>query len=120
MSPLLRHPKAAAVVAFWTLLNIGLAAGHEAFGGSAKAVETGVFWGTVGLLILWVYAVARSDHRETRPKGAPVSGAPALAFAGACLAGALAWVFGPYFAYFAAPLLAYCAGRFRAERKARA
>jgi Flp pilus assembly protein TadB len=47
--------------------------------------------------------------------GQSANGAPATAFAAACLIGGLAWVFGVVLAYLALPLIAFVLARWRVE-----
>lgn len=100
----------------WAAINAALAGVLVGFGGPTSDFRIPLYWGSVGLLTL---AGAAALLRAPRPPAKKhASGAPSLAFAGACFFGGLAWVFGPYLAYFALPLLALGAGRWRQDRGA--
>lgn len=118
---------AARVVVIWALLNAALAAILVFFTGESHTQQLALYWASVGVLLLTALVVAvfvRADRLvQPRPPVSPAavaapsaaSGAPALAFALACLAGGMAWVWGTYLAYFAAAPLAFCLARWRAE-----
>lgn len=112
------------VVLAWGVANALLATGLFAFVNHEP--EKPIFYSSAALVVIAavIFGVSwgrRPQRREAQegPEGLPPdrSGGPALAFAAACLAGALAWVFGVWLAYLAIAPLAYCVTALRAERK---
>jgi hypothetical protein len=114
--------RAALPVVVWTGFNAILAVILVLFTSHSKAIELALYWSSVGLLVVLAGVVLVPDRRRGRQSVAgasAVTGAPAVALAGACLFGGLAWVFGTYLAYFAVPPLAFCVGRWRTEWRER-
>jgi hypothetical protein len=109
--------RGAVVLLIWGLMNAVLAAVLVFFAGETKALELELYWASTGMLLILAAIVfvpdAEAHHRQT----SATAGAPALAFAAACLFGGLAWVFGRYLAFLALPPLAFCVGRWRLERQ---
>lgn len=118
----------AGVVAAWAAGNAALTVMLVLYGGPTLAARSVVYGAASGLVLVAAVVVLgfrrgrvpRPDAylQETEPQADPPSGAPALAAAGACLVGGLAWVFGVYLAYLAAPLLAYAVGKWIADSRA--
>lgn len=113
----------AAVVAAWAAVNAALTVMLVLYGGPTLAARSIVYGAACALLLFAALAVLWFRRRQVprladhEPDSEPPSGAPALAAAGACLAGGLAWVFGVYLAYLAAPLLAYAVGKWIADSR---
>ncbi|HET9076737.1 MAG TPA: hypothetical protein VFN68_07385 [Acidimicrobiales bacterium] len=113
--------RGALVVGIWTVINLVVVSWHFAFPAVSQLQELIIAWSMVGLLVVVTATVLLFPSRTRQPVGAPPgagrarNGAPAAAFAVACLAGGLAWVFGVFVAYFALPLVAFCLARWRVE-----
>ncbi|HET9078094.1 MAG TPA: hypothetical protein VFN68_14250 [Acidimicrobiales bacterium] len=112
--------RGAVVVAIWAGLNGVLAALLFVFSARASVQERAFYWGAVAILVLTSGALlvvprTRPVSPPSAPGGQARNGAPAAAFAAACLVGGLAWVFGVFIAYFALPLIAFCLARWRVE-----
>lgn len=108
------------VVAVWAAMNATLVVIHYAFPSNLSPQERWVYFGAVGILI--AFSTALLLVRPHRARSAPVpgggraaNGAPAAAFAVACMMGGLAWVFGVFLAYLALPLIAFALARLRVE-----
>jgi hypothetical protein len=112
--------RGAVVVAIWAGLNGVLAALLFVFSAKTSGQERTFYWAAVAVLALTsaaLLAVPRttSVSAPSHHGGQARNGAPAAAFAAACLAGGLAWVFGVFVAYLALPLIAFCLARWRVE-----
>ncbi len=113
--------RGAQIVGIWMLINLVIVSWHFAFNAYSELQELIIGWSMVGLLVLVTLAVLLFPRRPRRAVGTPPgagrsrNGAPAAAFAVACLAGGFAWVFGVFVAYFALPLIAFCLARWRVE-----
>lgn len=111
----------ALAVAIWMLINLVIVSWHFAFHAHSMTQQLIIAWSMVGLLAVATLIVLLFPRRPRRAVGAPPgggrsgNGAPASAFAAACLIGGLAWVFGVFMAYFALPLVAFCLARWRVE-----
>lgn len=110
----------ASVILVWATLNAVLAAILFYFSSASIWQERAFYWAAVAILLLTSAAVLLAPRRPSRTApaargGQARNGAPAAAFAAACLAGGFAWVFGVYIAYFALPPLAFCLARWRVE-----
>lgn len=117
----LMKSRGALVVGIWTLINLVIVSWHFAFSAYSKMQELILGWSMVGLLLIVTLVVLLFPASPRRPVGTPPgagrsrNGAPAAAFAVACLAGGLAWVFGVFVAYLALPLVGFCLARWRVE-----
>jgi uncharacterized membrane protein YiaA len=108
------------VVVIWALLNGVLAALLFVFNARDSDQERSFYFAAVAILAVTSLALLLIPRRlGARPVAARGDGAAAPAFAGACLIGGLAWVFGVFLAWFALPLVAFVAGRLWAERSHR-
>lgn len=112
--------RGAVVVTVWATLNGVLAGLLFVFSAHASVYERAIYWGAVAILVLlssFLLLVPRHRARsEPVPSGGrSANGAPATAFAAACLVGGMAWVFGVFVAYLALPLLAFVLARWRVE-----
>jgi hypothetical protein len=118
-----RPGSAVRVILLWASFNAILSAVLIYFNSPIKALEMGSDWGAVGLLLVTSAVFALPLRSRTRPRGAARqgadSGAPALAFAGACLLGGMAWALGAWLAYPAVPLLVFCGRRLWTNRGSR-
>jgi hypothetical protein len=108
------------VVAVWAALNAVNAGVLFAFSSRVSVQERAVYWAAVGLLAVTSALVLLVPRHRARSAPVPsggraANGAPAAAFAAACLVGGLAWVFGVFIAYFALPLIAFILARWRVE-----
>ncbi|MCU4183114.1 hypothetical protein K6U06_01985 [Acidiferrimicrobium sp. IK] len=120
----MKRPRGAVgVILLWASFNAVLSAVLIYFNSRIKALEMGSDWGAVGILLVTSAIFALPLRAATQPRGAARqgadSGAPALAFAGACLLGGMAWVLGAWLAYPAVPLLVFCARRLWTTRAGR-
>lgn len=117
----LMKSRGAQIVGIWMLINLVIVSWHFAFNAYSRLQELILGWSMVGLLLLVTLVVLLFPRRPRLPVGTPPgagrsrNGAPAAAFAVACLAGGFAWVFGVFVAYFALPLVAFCLARWRVE-----
>lgn len=117
----LMKSRGALVVGIWACINLVIVSWHFAFNSDSQMQQLVIPWTMVGLVMLVTLAVLLVPRGARRPVGTPPgagrsrNGAPAAAFAAACLAGGLAWVFGVFIAYLALPLLAFCVARWRVE-----
>lgn len=114
--------RGASVVVIWAALNAVLAGVLFIFTSKSITQELAFYWAAVGILLLTalaVFAVPRRPIDAERGRAQPYNGAPAAAFAAACLIGGMAWVFGLFVAYFALPLIAFCLARWRVEWRLR-
>ena len=107
-------------VLIWTGLNAGLAALLFVFTAHDDVLERAFYWASVGVLVITSSLLFLLPRRPSRSAPVPgggqaANGAPATAFAAACLIGGLAWVFGVFLAYFALPLIAFVLARWRVE-----
>ena len=107
-------------MAIWGAMNAVLAAVLFVFVAHDDLQERIIYWSAVAILVVTSAALLLVPRRPS--VSAPVpgggqarNGAPAAAFAAACLVGGFAWVFGVYVAYLALPLLAFCVSRWRVE-----
>lgn len=112
--------RGAVVVAIWAGLNAILAALLFIFSARASVQERAFYWGAVAILVLTstgllVVPRSRPVSAPSQHGGQARNGAPAAAFAAACLVGGMAWVFGVFVAYLALPLIAFCLARWRVE-----
>jgi hypothetical protein len=108
------------VVSGWALMNTVLVIVLVIYGGGTFASRLVLYALSVVIVAMVAVAMVISLRRQGRRPSKPVtvrSGAPALALASACLAGALAWVFGLWMSYLALPLVGFCIARFRADRR---
>lgn len=112
--------RGAVVVAIWAAINAFLASLLFIFTAHDDVLERAFYWAAVGILVVTSSLLLVVPHH--RPRSAPVpgggqaaNGAPAAAFAAACLIGGMAWVFGVFIAYFALPLVAFILARWRVE-----
>jgi hypothetical protein len=108
------------VVAGWALMNLALVIVLIVYGGGTFASRLVLYALSVVIVATVAVAMAISLRRHGRRPPTPAtirSGAPALALASACLAGALAWVFGLWLSYLALPLVGFCIARLRADRR---
>lgn len=101
-------------------MNATLAFIHFGFPSNLSPQERWVYFGAVGILIAFSSALLFLPHHRARSTPVPgggqtANGAPAAAFAVACMMGGLAWVFGVFIAYLALPLIAFVLSRFRVE-----
>lgn len=108
------------VVVIWAGLNSVLAGLLFVFSSHSDVQERAFYWAAVGILLLTSLALlllprTRSVTAPPEGGGQARNGAPAAAFAAACLVGGMAWVFGVFIAYFALPLIAFCLARWRVE-----
>lgn len=108
------------VVTIWAALNAVLVLIHFAFPSNLSPQERWVYFAAVGILIAFsigLFAVRPGRARSTPVPGGgqTANGAPAAAFAVACMMGGLAWVFGVFLAYLALPLVAFTLARLRVE-----
>ena len=117
----LMKKRGALVVGIWMLINLVVVSWHFAFNAYSRLQELILGWSMVGLLLIVTVAVLAFPSRPRTPVATPPgagrsrNGAVAPAFAAACLAGGLAWVFGVFVAYLALPLVAFCLARWRVE-----
>jgi len=112
--------RGAVVVTVWAGLNSVLAGLLFVFSAHDDVQERSFYWAAVAILLitaLMLFAVPRRSPRSAPVPGGGQSanGAPAAAFAAACLIGGLAWVFGVFLAYFALPLIGFVLARWRVE-----
>lgn len=112
--------RGALVVLIWAAMNAILLVIHYAFPSNLSAQERWVYYGAVTILVAFSVALflVRPHRARSAPVpsgGQPANGAPAAAFAVACMMGGLAWVFGVFLAYLALPLLAFALARLRVE-----
>lgn len=112
--------RGAVVVAIWAGINAFLASLLFIFTAHDSVLERSFYFSAVGILVITsslLLLVPRHPARSAPvpPGGQAANGAPAAAFAAACLIGGLAWVFGVFLAYFALPLVAFILARWRVE-----
>ncbi len=112
--------RGAVVAAIWAGINAFLAALLFIFSAHDDVLERAFYWSAVGIVVAVSTLLLVVPRR--RPRSAPIPGggqaahgAPATAFAAACLIGGLAWVSGVFIAYFALPLVAFILARWRVE-----
>ena len=112
--------RGAVVVAIWAGINGVLAALLFIFSAHDDVLERAFYWAAVAILVVTssLLLVVPRRHPRSAPLpggGRAANGAPATAFAAACLIGGLAWVFGVFIAYVALPLVAFILARWRVE-----
>ncbi|MDE3205831.1 MAG: hypothetical protein KGQ66_16610 [Acidobacteriota bacterium] len=112
------------ILVVWAAMNAALALIHFAFPSELSPQERWVYFGAVAILVVFalaLFAVRPHRARSAAPPGGgrSANGAPAAAFAVACMIGGLAWVFGVFLAYLALPLIAFNLARLRQERAER-